>query len=232
MTEAEKLELARRILAERDAFWFACFLWDNGYSLQCGEYLLDLEAGNAAADEPPWVYAMGDDVYHSRKLAACAPKELPHRGDCTAVYLDFREAETSAWSLFADRFEDADGYEYAVVDHGSRVTNLPAALIDYDRISGLRYVALDFICPACGGSRLAVQYRRLETHSVSFVKRRGEKYDFCKGKVHIVHPGGEPSWRCEDCGRQYRSLEAAMETAWQNLKRSHAARYRVAGEAE
>lgn len=53
MNDTEKLELAELILAERDGFWYSHFLYDNGYSLQCGDYLLELEEGDAAQGEPP-----------------------------------------------------------------------------------------------------------------------------------------------------------------------------------
>lgn len=228
MNDTEKLELAELILAERDGFWYSHFLYDNGYSLQCGDYLLELEEGDAAQGEPPWVCAMGDSDIHGFKLGDSVPKPLPESCGCMDTFIDFGEAETSAWGLHRDRFTDADGCEYAVVDNGRRVDDLPAAIIKYDRESGVRHVSLDFTCPDCGSHDLLVRRAVVEACHAQYIKRRDGEYSFSFGPLCSTMPGEVLGWRCMKCGREFPTLGSAMELEWNNRQREYAARYREA----
>ena len=225
VNDTEQLELARLILAERDAFWFSWFLWDNGYSLQCGDYLLELEEGDTAQGEPPWLYAMGDSDLHSRELGSDVPKPLPESCGCMDSFIEFGEAETSAWGLYRDHFIDADGCRYAVVDNGRRVDDLPAAIIRYDRESGVRHVSLDFTCPNCGSHDLLVRRKVVETCLAQYVKRRDGEYSFSVGPLCSTMPGEALGWSCMKCGREFPSLSSAMEREWHDRMDEHAARY-------
>lgn len=125
----DKLEKAQKLLRERGAAWFAGFLYDGEYSLQCGGHYLMLEEGDPSAGEPPWAYAMSDIDIHVDKLSDCAV-EYP-LGECDTVYLDFKDGDTQAWTLRSDRFVDEGGVEYAVNYDGDRLTDLPGALLEY-----------------------------------------------------------------------------------------------------
>ena len=226
MNATDQMKLAELILAERDGFWYSHFLYDNGYSLQSGDYLLELEEGDVAQGEPPWLCAMGDTDLHSHKLGCDVPKPLPKSCECMDTFIDFGEAETSAWGLRRDRFTDADGYEYAVVDNGRRVDDLPAAIIKYDRESGVRHVSLDFTCPGCGSHDLLVRRMVEETSKAQFIKRRDGEYTFSVGLPCSTQPGEVLGWRCMKCGREFPTLDSAMELEWNNRVNEHAARYR------
>ena len=228
MNDTGQMELARLILAERDAFWFSWFLYDNGYALQCGDYLLELEEGDAAQGEPPWVCAMGDSDLHGHKLGDGVPKRLPESCECMDTFIDFGEAETSAWGLYRDHFIDADGCRYAVVDKGRRVDDLPAAIIRYDRESGVRHVSLDFTCPDCGSHDLLVRRAVVETCQAQYIKRRDGEYSFSTGPLCSTLPGEVLGWCCMKCGREFPTLGSAMELEWNNRVNEHAARYREA----
>ena len=226
MNDTGQMELARLILAERDAFWFSWFLYENGYSLQCGDYLLELEEGDTAQGEPPWICAMGDNDLHGHKLGDGVPKRLPESCGCMDTFIDFGEAETSAWGLYRDRFTDADGYEYAVVDKGRRVDDLPAAIIKHDLESGVTHVSLDFTCPGCGSHDLLVRRKVVETCQAQYIKRRDGEYTFSVGLPCSTQPGEVLGWRCMKCGREFPTLDSAMELEWNNRVNEHAARYR------
>lgn len=226
MNATDQMKLAELILAERDGFWYSHFLYDNGYSLQSGDYLLELEEGDVAQGEPPWLCAMGDTDLHSHKLGSDVPKPLPKSCECMDTFIDFGEAETSAWGLRRDRFTDADGYEYAVVDNGRRVDDLPAAIIKYDRESGVRHVSLDFTCPGCGSHDLLVRRMVEGTSKAQFIKRRDGEYTFSVGLPCSTQPGEVLGWRCMKCGREFPTLDSAMELEWNNRVNEHAARYR------
>lgn len=127
----DKTEEALQLLRSRGVAWFSQFLSDGEYSLQCGKYYMLLDEGHPEAGEPPWVYASGDLTLHGRKLEDCPP-EYPD-SDCQDIYLDFIEDGTEYWTLKKDRFIDEVGVEYAVISSGSRLLDLPSALLEYDK---------------------------------------------------------------------------------------------------
>lgn len=133
MNAQEKIAQAQKLLAERGPGWFSAFLWDNTYALQCGKYLLMLDEGATNQGEPPWVYATGNSDYHDSHLADEGPLPFNDPEGWVEIFIDFRESNTGEWVLRQDRFIDEDEYEYAVVDANTskRVTDLPAAIIEY-----------------------------------------------------------------------------------------------------
>lgn len=108
--------------------WLSELIWSDNYAIQCGENLLALDLG--VGDEPPVAYATGDTECNAPELSAETATCI--KGDCMDIFLDFTVGGRTRLKIMRDRFVDQDGYEYALVEDGHRVADLPATLLKYD----------------------------------------------------------------------------------------------------
>lgn len=125
--DPKDIEAAQKLYDTRGNGWLSELIWSGNYSIQCGENLLGLDSG--IGDEPPWAYATGDTEHNkknlSKKDATCI------KGDCVDIFLDFTGEGRTRLKILRDRFVDQDGYEYALLADGHRVTDLPAVMLEY-----------------------------------------------------------------------------------------------------